>query len=101
MIRSVGIDFGIVGPNRVRCLDEQAQLCGSFSFRSTLEGLAAMEERIFQNGSNPAVVFEPTGLVWLLMAIYLKARHPDNLTNVVIRSKMRNTFTHYITYLLR
>ena len=31
MIRSVGIDFGIVGPNRVRCLDEQAQLCGSFS----------------------------------------------------------------------
>lgn len=77
MIRSVGIDFGIVGPNRVRCLDEQAQLCGSFSFRSSLEGLAAMEERIFQNGTNPTIVFEPTGLAWLLMAIYLKARHPD------------------------
>jgi transposase len=77
VIRSVGVDFGIVGPNRVRCLDEQAQLCGSFSFRSGLEGLAAMEERIFQNGANPTIVFEPTGLAWLLMAIYLKARHPD------------------------
>ena len=62
MIRSVGIDFGIVGPNRVRCLDEQAQLCGGFSFRSNLEGLAALEERIFQNGTNPTIVFEPTGL---------------------------------------
>lgn len=77
MIRSVGIDFGIVGPNRARCLDEQAQLCDSFSFRCTLEGLAALEERIFQNGANPTIVFEPTGLAWLIMAIYLKARHPE------------------------
>ena len=77
MIRSVGIDFGLVGPNRVRCLDEQAQLCDNFSFHSTLEGLAALEERIFQDGSNPAIVFEPTGLAWLVMAIYLKARRPE------------------------
>jgi len=77
VIRSVGIDFGIVGPNRARCLDEQAQLCDSFSFPCTLEGLAALEKRIFQNGANPTIVFEPTGLAWLVMAIYLKARHPE------------------------
>lgn len=77
MIRTVGVDFGIVGPNKVCCLDEQAQLCDSFSFRSTLEGLAALEEHIFRDGASPVVVFEPTGLAWLIMAIYLKARHPD------------------------
>jgi len=77
MIRSIGIDFGLVGPHRVRCLDEQAQLCDGFSFQSTLEGLATLEKRIFQDESNPTIVFEPTGLAWLVMAIYLKARHPE------------------------
>ena len=71
MIRSVGIDFGLVGPHRVRCLDEQAQLCDGFSFQSTLEGLATLEKRIFHDEPNPTIVFEPTGLAWLVMAIYL------------------------------
>ena len=77
MIRSVGIDFGLVGPHRVRCLDKQAQLCDGFSFQSTLKGLATLEKRIFHDESNPTIVFEPTGLAWLVMAIYLKARHPE------------------------
>ncbi len=77
MIRSVGIDFDIVGPNRAHCLDEQARLCDSFSFRCTLEGLGALEERIFQNEANPTIVFEPMGLAWFIMAIYLKTRHPE------------------------
>jgi len=47
MIRSVGIGFGLVGPHRVRCLDEQAQLCDGFSFQSITEGLATLEKRIF------------------------------------------------------
>jgi len=59
MVRSVGIDFGLVGPHRVRCLDEQAQLCDGFSFQSTLEGLATLEKRIFQNESNLTIIFEP------------------------------------------
>lgn len=77
MIRTVGIDFGQSGPHKVRCLDEGAQLCDGFTFHSTPEGLARLEERIFQDGSNPVIVFEPTGLVWLPVAIYLRARHPD------------------------
>lgn len=77
MIKSVGIDFGKSGPHKVRCLDEQAQLCDGFNFHTTPEGLAKLEERIFQDGSNPVIVFEPAGLAWLLVAIYLRARHPD------------------------
>jgi len=77
MIQSVGIDFGLTGPHRVRCLDEQAQLCDGFNFQSTLKGFASLEKRIFQDESNPTIVFEPTGLAWLVMAIYLKARYPE------------------------
>ncbi len=77
MIQSVGIDFGKTGPHKVRCLDERAQQCDGFIFHSTLEGLAKLEERIFQDGSNPVIVFEPTGLVWLPVVIYLRAHHPD------------------------
>ncbi len=77
MVRSVGIDFGQSGPHKVRCLDEQAQPCDSFSFSTTPEGLSTLEERIFREGSNPTVVFEPTGLAWLPVAIYLRARRPD------------------------
>jgi transposase len=36
-----------------------------------------LEERIFGDGSNPIIIFEPTGITWLVMSIYLKARHPD------------------------
>ncbi len=78
MIKSVGIDLGGVGEHRVRCLDERAQMCDGFGFETTLEGLAKLEERIFSDGSNPVIVFEPTGLAWLLVAVYLKGRHPDS-----------------------
>lgn len=76
MIKSVGIDFH-QGKNVVRCLDEKAQLCDSFSFQTTTEGLAILEERIFKGDSNPVIVFEPAGLTWFIMAIYIRARHPD------------------------
>ena len=77
MIRSVGIDLSRSGGHQVRCLDEQARPCDSFSFDSTLEGLERLEERIFSNGGTPTIVFEPTGLAWIPMAVYLRARHPE------------------------
>ena len=75
MVQSVGIDFH-GGLHQARCLDERAQLCDGFSFRTTLQGLATLEEHIFRDGSTPIVVFEPMGLAWLIVAAYLRARHP-------------------------
>jgi transposase len=75
-IRSVGIDFH-QGQHRVRCLDDRAQPCDSFGFQTTPEGLAALEEHIFKDGSNPIVVFEPAGIPWLTVAAYLRSHHPD------------------------
>ena len=77
MIKSVGIDLAIAGEHKVRCLDERAQPCDGFNFETSSEGLAKLEERIFVEGTNPVIIFEPTGLAWLLVSIYLKARHPD------------------------
>jgi transposase len=73
----VGIDLAGAGEHKVRCLDERTQISDGLSFQSTPEGLAKLEERIFSDGSNPVIVFEPTGLAWLIIAIYLRARHPD------------------------
>jgi len=53
-------------------------LCDGFSFETTTAGLEKLEERIFSDGSNPIIIFEPTGLAWLPVAVYLKARHPDS-----------------------
>jgi len=78
MIESVGIDLAGTGEHKVRCLDERSQMCDGFSFETTRAGLAKLEERVFSNGSNPVIIFEPTGLAWLLVAVYLKARHPDS-----------------------
>lgn len=77
MSRSMGIDFGQAGPHRVRCLDEQAQLCDAFTFWTTPEGLATLERRVFRDGADPVIVFEPTGLAWLPVAVYLRSRHPN------------------------
>jgi transposase len=52
-------------------------MCDGFSFETTTAGLAKLEERIFRDGANPIVVFEPTGLAWIAVAVYLRARHPD------------------------
>ena len=76
MIYSVGIDLH-KGRHRVYCLDEKAQVCDAFSFYTTSEGLATLAQRIFRDGSNPIVVFEPAGLSWLMVAAYLKSQHPD------------------------
>jgi transposase len=58
-------------------LDEKAQLCDSFSFETTAEGLAILEERIFKDGSNPVIVFEPAGLSWVILAVCLRSQHPE------------------------
>jgi len=50
MIHSVGIDFHR-DQHRARCLDDRAQPCDSFSFQTTPEGLAKLEERIFRDGT--------------------------------------------------
>ena len=76
MIKSVGIDFH-QGKHVVCCLDERAQLCDGFSFQTTPDGLSTMEERIFSDDSNPVIVFEPAELTWFILAICLRARHPD------------------------
>ena len=77
MVKSVGIDLAGTGEHKVRCLDERAQLCDGFGFQTTPDGLAKLEERVFSDGSNPVIIFEPTGLAWVLIAVYLRARHPD------------------------
>ena len=51
MIKSVGIDLAIAGEHKVRCLDERAQPCDGFSFETSSEELAKLEERIFVEGS--------------------------------------------------
>ncbi len=77
MIRSVGIDLSRTGSHQVHCLDEQATPCDGFSVDTSLEGLEKLEERIFSNGACPTIVFEPTGLAWIPLAAYLRARHPE------------------------
>jgi transposase len=39
--------------------------------------LATLEERVFRDGANPIIVLEPAGLPWLMVAVYLRSRHPD------------------------
>jgi transposase len=87
MIKSVGIDLAGAGEHKVRCLDEEGQLCDGFGFESTPEGLAKLEERVFRDGSNPVIVFEPTGLAWFMVAVYLRTRHPDCR---LVRTQARN-----------
>jgi transposase len=77
MIKSVGIDLSRIGSHQVHCLDEQARPCDSFSIDNSFEGLEKLEERIFSDGSCPTIVFEPTGLAWIPLAAYLRARHPE------------------------
>ena len=87
MIKSVGIDLAGNGEHKVRCLDEKAEVCDSFGFETTPVGLEKLEERIFRDGSNPVVVFEPTGLAWVAVAVYLRARHPGCC---LVRTQSRN-----------
>ena len=61
MIYSVGIDLH-QGSHRARCLDERGQVCDGFTFQTTPEGLAKLENHIFQDKANPIIVLEPAGL---------------------------------------
>ena len=72
MICSVGIDLH-QGSHRARCLDDRAQLCDRFTFQTTPERLATLEERVFRDGANPIIVLEPAGLPWLMVAVYYEA----------------------------
>ena len=76
LIYSVGIDLH-QGSHRARCLDERAQICDGFTFQTTPDGLAKLEERIFRDGANPVIVLEPAGLPWLMVAVYLRAQRHD------------------------
>jgi len=38
MVKSVGIDLAGTSEHKVRCLDERAQPCDSFSFQTTPDG---------------------------------------------------------------
>jgi transposase len=87
MIKSVGIDLAGNGEHKVRCLDEKAEVCDSFGFETTPAGLEKLEERIFRDDSNPVVVFEPTGLAWVAVAVYLRARYPGCR---LVRTQSRN-----------
>ena len=64
MIKSVGIDLGRTGEHKMRCLDEEARLSDGLSFRTSPEGLAELETRIFKDGANPIIVFISTA--WTL-----------------------------------
>ena len=47
MIKSVGIDLSGIGEHKVRCLDENAQMCDGFGFDTSRVGIEKLEERIF------------------------------------------------------
>jgi hypothetical protein len=53
VIGSVGIDLH-QGRHRARCLDDRAQPCDSFSFQTTPEGLATLEEHVFREAAIPS-----------------------------------------------
>ena len=48
MIKSVGIDLGGIGEHKVRCLDENAQMCDGFGFDTSRLGLVKLAERILR-----------------------------------------------------
>jgi len=72
----VGIDLH-QGSHRARCLDDRAQFCDGFTFQTTPDGLAKLEEHIFREGANPIIVLEPAGLPWLMVAVYLRSQRPN------------------------
>jgi len=76
LISSVGIDLH-QGSHRARCLDDRAQFCDGFTFQTTPDGLAKLEEHIFREGANPIIVLEPAGLPWLMVAVYLRSQRPN------------------------
>ena len=85
-VRNVGIDLSITGMHRAEAIDERGERCGHLSFRTTPEGLAALANLCFRDGSTPTVVLEPTGLAWFPLALFLRARCPEA---VLVRAKQQ------------
>ncbi len=82
----------------MRCLDERAQPCDSFSFQTTPEGLATLEEHVFQDGANPIIAPELVGLPWLMVAVYLRSCHPDCRLVKAKTQKMAACKSHIFKY---
>jgi hypothetical protein len=55
-----------------------------------MEGLEKFEKRVFPHNDTPTFVFEPTGLAWIPLAIYLRAHHPE----CARQRKLLNRTTH-------
>jgi len=43
----------------------------------TIDTYSMVLTRVFWDGANPIIVLEPAGLPWLMVAVYLRSRHPD------------------------
>ena len=76
-VRSVDIGLSITGMHRAEAIDEAGDRYGHLSFWTTPEGLAALADLCFRDKSTPIIVLEPTGLVWLPIVLFLRARGPQ------------------------
>jgi transposase len=83
-VRSVGIDLSLQSTHCAVALDESGQQCGHLNFRTTPDGLEALARLCDQANSNLTVGMEPTGLAWLPIAWFLRARFPQA---VLVRAK--------------
>ena len=83
-VRSIGIDLSLQSKHRAEALDESGNRCGHLSFRTTPEGLEGLAKLCSQSESSLTVVMEPTGLAWLPIALFLRARFPEA---VLVRAK--------------
>jgi transposase len=83
-VRSVGIDLSLQSTLCAVALDESGQQCDPLNFRTTPDGLEALARLCDQANRNLTVVMEPTGLAWLPIAWFLRARFPQA---VLVRTK--------------
>ena len=81
MIKSVGIDLAGAGEHKVRCLDEEAQLCDGFGFETSPEGLAKLEERVFRDG------VMPNRILFYLIAAVTRGICMLYLTNLIYKER--------------
>jgi hypothetical protein len=78
-VQTVGIDLSITGIHSVEAVDEGSDRCGQLSFRIAPQGLAALAEICFRDRSAPIVLLELMGLVWLPIAMFLRAHCPQTV----------------------
>jgi len=85
-VRSVGIDLSLTGMHQAEAIDLDGNRCGHLKFRTTPEGLNSLVNLCFGDGSLPVIVLEPTGLAWLPIILFLRARCPQA---VLVRAKQQ------------